>query len=287
MAKPFRSDRGMHLLALPTTFADRKNTQRKNISDMGNGTPAHVLSEAYIQPKAAILVCGPASRTFPVIEALIQQSCKPFVLVGTDRDFQETPLLRLHTEWQQTRVPQHLPAGSGRICLATVESVLEMTDGRLAGWHSHLIVLCLGNGITLSPAVIDQLNCAGDYILLTTSLSRAVTLNEHGFDEEFLLRSMTYILTCSSGGDAKTLLKIFPEYECEKFSNTLDFSAHKDRGRSRNGTSHRGAGLHVGQSRTIETRPVLTQDDLIRLRTDGAWIIYNTELMRIWVAKIC
>ena len=35
----FRSNRGMHLLALPTTHADAENTRRKNIQD--GGTPPH------------------------------------------------------------------------------------------------------------------------------------------------------------------------------------------------------------------------------------------------------
>ena len=55
----FRSNRGMHLLALPTTHADAENTRRKNIQDGGTTTASRLLAQARILPQEA-LVCGPA-----------------------------------------------------------------------------------------------------------------------------------------------------------------------------------------------------------------------------------
>lgn len=78
----FRSNRGMHLLALPTTHADAENTRRKNIQDGGTTTASRLLAQARILPQEA-LVCGPPGRIFPVVESLQQQSSRPFVLIGT------------------------------------------------------------------------------------------------------------------------------------------------------------------------------------------------------------
>ena len=45
----FRSNRGMHLLTLPTTHADAENTRRKNIQDGGTTTASRLrFLECYI-----------------------------------------------------------------------------------------------------------------------------------------------------------------------------------------------------------------------------------------------
>ena len=64
----FRSNRGMHLLALPTTHADAENTRRKNIQDGGTTTASRLLAQARVLPQEA-LVCGSPGRIFPVVEA--------------------------------------------------------------------------------------------------------------------------------------------------------------------------------------------------------------------------
>ena len=78
----FRSNRGMHLLALPTTHADAENTRRKNIQDGGTTTASRLLAQARILPQEA-LVCGPPGRIFPVVEALQRQSSRPSPLAAT------------------------------------------------------------------------------------------------------------------------------------------------------------------------------------------------------------
>ena len=49
----FRSNRGMHLLTLPTTHADAENTRRKNIQDGGTTTASRLLAQARILPQGA------------------------------------------------------------------------------------------------------------------------------------------------------------------------------------------------------------------------------------------
>lgn len=59
----FRSNRGMHLLTLPTTHADAENTRRKNIQDGGTTTASRLLAQARILPQEA-LVCGRRAGSF-------------------------------------------------------------------------------------------------------------------------------------------------------------------------------------------------------------------------------
>lgn len=71
----FRSNRGMHLLTLPTTHADAENTRRKNIQDGGTTTASRLLAQARILPQEA-LVCGPPGRIFPAVESLQRKSSR-------------------------------------------------------------------------------------------------------------------------------------------------------------------------------------------------------------------
>lgn len=174
----FRSNRGMHLLALPTTHADAENTRRKNIQDGGTTTASRLLAQARILPQEA-LVCGPPGRIFPVVESLQRQSSRPFVLIGTARDLTDSPLLRLPTQWQDTVLPDRLPEGSGRITINPGEFGMGMMQ--MADWGgTHTILLCLGQGLSASTELLDALNACGDYVLLCSSLSRRFPAGQAG-----------------------------------------------------------------------------------------------------------
>lgn len=144
----FRSNRGMHLLALPTTHADAENTRRKNIQDGGTTTASRLLAQARILPQEA-LVCGPPGRIFSAVE---------------------------------------------------------------------------------------------------------------------------------------TLLQVLPSYESERVTNSIGFNTHHDRGGMMG--RHGGSGFSFGQNREVVTKPVLSQDDLTGLRNNSEFLVYNQDLMRLWVGKI-
>lgn len=174
----FRSNRGMHLLTLPTTHADAENTRRKNIQDGGTTTASRLLAQARILPQEA-LVFGPPGRIFPVVESLQRKSSRPFVLIGTARDLTDSPLLRLPTQWQDTVLPDRLPEGSGRITINPGEFGMGMMQ--MADWGgTHTILLCLGQGLSASTELLDALNACGDYVLLCSSLSRRFPAGQAG-----------------------------------------------------------------------------------------------------------
>lgn len=280
MAHLFRSNTGMHLLAFPRTHADKENTRRRNIGDTGAASASSALDTAQITPQKT-LVCGPIGRVFSVLDALQRQSTQPFVLIGTKRDFANSPLLRLDTQWEETKLPQRLPEGNGRITLSAEDLTMEIEP--FAEWQDHLIILCLGHGLFINAALMNQLNAAGNYLLITESLSDAL-YRSADFTVETLLSSMRHLVVSSIGSDAETLLKVLPDYECEKVANSFNFSTHRDRGGMMG--CHGGSGLQFGQNREIVTKHLLSEDDLTRLSQESAMILYNARLRKVWVGKI-
>ena len=280
MAHLFRSNTGMHLLAFPRTRSDKENTRRRNIGDTGTASASSALDTAQITPQKTLL-CGPIGRVFSVLDALQRQSTRPFVLIGTKHDFSNSPLLRLDTQWEETKLSQQLPEGNGRITLRAEDLTLETEP--FAEWQDHLIILCLGHGLFVNATLLNQLNAAGNYLLFTESLSDAL-YRSADFTVETLLSSMRHLVVSSIGSDAETLLKVLPDYECEKVTNNFNFSTHRDRGGMMG--CHGGSGLQFGQNREIVTKHLLSEDDLTRLSQESAMILYNARLRKVWVGKI-
>ena len=54
----FRSNRGMHLLTLPTAHADAENTRRKNIQDGGTTTASRPVSYTHLYYNSIIQIVG-------------------------------------------------------------------------------------------------------------------------------------------------------------------------------------------------------------------------------------
>lgn len=67
-------------------------------------------------------------------------------------------------------------------------------------------------------------------------------------------------------------------------TNSIGFNTHHDRGGMMG--RHGGSGFSFGQNREVVTKPVLSQDDLTGLRNNSEFLVYNQDLMRLWVGKI-
>lgn len=288
MASFFRTNTGMRFFALPTTQADNVNASRKGIVDLGIVSPAELLDQTKIFPHGT-LVCGPLGRTYPIIEALTRQSRLPFVMIGAAADFSDTPLCQMDVQWSYSSMPSHLPAGNGRITLDSEE--LQLNYEQISGFTSHLIFLCLGQGLSLTAALLDQLNAAGNYVLISSSpLSCAVSHAGTGnlLTEETLLRTMRCLVISSiiGGGDAQTLLRVLPTFESEQVTNNFDFSTHRENHWTGMMGHHGGTGFRIGQNRSLVTKPILSVDDLICLRSNSQTLVYNQDLLRVWVGVV-
>jgi hypothetical protein len=147
------------------------------------------------------------------------------------------------------------------------------------------VILCLGNGLQMDAELLNLLNGHGQYLLVSEALSRSV---KGSLKVKELLTAMDNILVGSIGTSAKDLLAVLPTYEWEKSTNTTDYSFHRnDAGLLFGGYhAHSGTGFRFSQSRTLETRSIVTEDELRRLQETSAIFVYNARTARAWVARI-
>ena len=284
----YRGSLGMALLRLPVTKKDSVNVRRRAISDTGSMTAAQVIRKTGISSRKPILLCGDANKNLPLLSQLLKMSEKPYVLLGTKIDFGERSCLSdLPTDWDAEKPTQKLPSGSGMITLKPSAQTNVDLKVCLPEWDSHLIVMCLGNGLQLDTELINLLHAQGSYILLTESLFRSVKSAEgNKLTPSELMASMSYLVISSAGSGAKELLSVLPHYEQEKITNTTDLSGHGDSPYQTHRHHHRGLGLRLSQSRTLETKPILTQEQLTDMQNSHITLIYNAETAQTWTAKI-
>jgi len=103
-----------------------------------------------------------------------------------------------------------------------------------------------------------------------------------------LFAEMEYILVTSIGTSAKDLISVLPTYKYEKTTNSVNASLHRHASPFSDGTHipQKGGGLYIGQTRTLETEPILSQDDLIRMQEQSTMLIHNARSSRTWTARI-
>lgn len=281
---------GMALLSLPTTRNNKTNNKRSNITDMESTSAAQIISVTGIYPEEPIIFCGKHNKAIPVIRQLIKKSSRPFVILGTERDLREDSCLRLfNSEWESDTIAPVLPDGNGVMTLTPGAQTNLDLKVCLPEWDSHLIILCVGNGFQVDQELLNLLNGIGHYILLSESLNRSVKSTEGTkMTAQDLLSSMEYIIVSSIGTAGKDLLKVLPDFEYERITNTMDFSLHQDAPNGReSGYHHRnGGGIHFGQARSSESRCILTQEELTKLQDANTMIIHNAQNSHTWVARV-
>lgn len=286
----FSSD-GLPLLSLPVTRAERENRRRRNVIDLGAATASRILGETGIRPDGPLMICGDRNHCVGLLRGLLRRSPLPFVLVGTGPDLEESCLLALEPDWTSAAPTPRLQDGSGALALdMSDEGIYLQLKSCVPQWTDHLVILCLGSGLQVDAQLLDQLNGLNRYIILSQSLHRSIRSTEGTrIGVDVLLDSMDYILVSAIGTAAEELLQTLPAFESVRVTNAADFSTHRNEPRSfaRQRLQDRDCGgLGFTQSRVLETRPVLTQDDLRRLQSSRATLFYNTRTGQTWTAKI-
>ena len=280
---------GMALLSRPIGKGDSANRRRRGVIELGSMSAANMISRTDLRPDAPMLLCGSHGKTFPILRQLVRMAKKPFVLLGTRRDFEDTCLAALPTEWQSEGIERTLPRGSGRIHLKPGAETYLMLKDALPDWDDHLVILCLGNGLQADEELLNLLNGLGEYIIITESLNRSVRHSgENGLEAQRLLASMDYIVVSSTGTAAKELQEMLPTYEREKVTNAIDFSWHRNSPAETFafGHRHRGKGFRIGQTKTQETSAIFTQDDMRIMQDNNVTLIYNARAAHTWVVRI-
>lgn len=287
--KKLFSSSGLKLLSLPIGKNDSVNTARKNIADLEMTTSANMISVTGVKTNSPMLMCGKYNKLYPVLKQMLRMQENPYVLVGTQKDFETTFFDSITTDWRDSQITSNLPEGNGMITVRPGAETVYMMKDAMVNWYDRLVILCLGNGIQVDQELLNILNSLGSYIIVSEALSRSIRGSEGcKMTAEELLASMDYILVSSIGTSAKSLMAVLPSYECEKVTNTTDFSLHRDSPNNAVGNIHHrnGGGLRLGQTRTLESKCIFTQDDLTRMQDTNTMLIYNAKVAHTWVAKI-
>lgn len=280
---------GINLLSLPIGKNDSVNTARKNIADLEMTTSANMISITGVKPTSPMLMCGKYNKLYPVLKQLLRMSEMSYVLVGTQKDFETSFLDKIPTDWRGCQIASNLSEGNGMITVRPGAETVYMMKDAMVNWFDRLVILCLGNGIQVDQELLNILNSLGSYIILSEALGRSIRGSEGcKMTAEELLASMDYILVSSIGTSAKSLMAVLPSYECEKVTNTTDFSLHRDSPNNELGSIHHrnGGGLRLGQAKTTESKCIFTQDDLTRMQDNNTMLIYNAKVAHTWVARI-
>lgn len=280
---------GMKLVGLPITKKDNVNRKKRNVVQLERTTASHILSITSVKANAPLIFCGRQNKALPIIRELVKMTNKPFLLIGTPRDFNDSCLLSLDIEWEEHVPRSHLKEGNGILTVSPgAQTRLELIQS-MSSWDSHFLIMCLGNGLRVDQELLDQMNSLGDYVLLAESLNRCVRGSEgYKLSVEELLRSMDYVLVTSIGSSAKDLLQVLPTYEYEKITNTTDLSLHQDAPQMTSGSYHHrnGGGFRLSQSKTMEEKCIFSQDGITKMQDNGEMIIYNAKTSHTWVAKV-
>lgn len=264
-------------------------TARKNVADLGMTTAAYMISVTGIGVNAPMIMCGRHNKVFPVLKQLLRMQETAYVLVGTQKDLEDSCFANIPIDWRENQAVGNLPQGNGMIILRPGAETVYLMKEAIPYWFDHLVVLCLGNGLQVDANLLNLLNGLGSYIIVTEALGRSIGGSEGcRITAEELLASMDYIVVSAIGTSAKSLMTVLPAYEHEKITITTDLSLHRDSPENTFENIHHrsGGGLRVGQARTQETKCIFTQDELTRMQDNNITLIYNARVAHTWIARI-
>ena len=281
----FPTHNGLRLFRLPELGRERENTRRRNIQDLHNTTAAAALAAAGVSSYGATLFCGGHSAALPFLRQLTKKA-EPYVVLGTPKDLGVNDcLFRLPHDWKNDRLLPTLPDGNGFLTLRPSDQTRIDLTHLLQNWE-HYVILCLGNGLQLDAELLDRLNERGGFVLLTESLNKGVrSADENKLTLKRVLTSMDYLLISSIGQEFQDLVEMLPRYQEERVSNTLDWQSYRNGFNARLG--HRsGKGFRISQTRSLEEKPILRQEDIRTMEAQRRVFLLNTHSCDAYTAAI-
>jgi len=275
---------------------EKVNTKRRGVIDLGYTYPEIIVDKTGIRPDAPLMYCGAQDEAYKIVRELIRKTNKPFLLIGTKRDLERSPLLNLDRHaWCADHPVSHISTGNGIMELSSGsgETFLEL-ERYIHGWGSHLLIICLGNGLQVDAELLNRLDAIGTYILISNALGRSIR-NQEGskLSVRELLSRMDYLFVTSAGNSTRDLSDILPVFQYEKYTDHMDIDFHQDgpvkksrQNMSINIGKRRNAGIVAGQARTLEERKIFMEDELFDLQRRGGILIYKAMGAHVWVAEV-
>lgn len=277
--------KGLSLISAPVTSSDRANNRARGIKDLGCITGAQLLRALGHAGNGPLLFCGSQSSAFPLIRQAALSSEKPFLLVGMERSLRDSCFLSLGPDWTHANAKISPPPGSGCFMLSPgQEAHLELKES-LPGWGDYYVILLPGNGLQLDGNDLDLLNALGSYALVTDQITRCFAVsNETGLPLSRVFESMELIIYKNPDAGVRELVTVLPTIQMVNAVNAMDYSSYRNGLGVAYGTPMRGRGLRLSQSRSVENKPVLEEDQILKALRRGRSVIIEMAKRSVWIA---
>lgn len=281
----FRS-REIGIFSAPITSANRRNMHNHPAVDLGNCTPAQLLSAVGISNNGTVCIVGDPLRGVGLMRALLRRVQKPYLLIGAAGDVLSGAL---KPNWALDAAQPALSTGNGAILFSNpYASYLELCEYIRAWAQDHFLILHLGSGLQIGSEVLNRLASLPQCLILCDSIPQSLRDSDSRTVSPLeFLKKMRYLLVYSIGSTSKDLVELLPTYSYEKVTNTTSLNAYKGRSFFHPLRGYRGHGLTVGQSRTMEyQKHAFEVDDMKNLFDSGRLLAYKSDTDSVFLAYV-
>lgn len=276
------------VVSAPITSSNIRNARNRPVIELGCCTPFQLFSECTLERIGTICVIGNPSRGIGITKALIKRNQKPFLIVGSASD-RQSAFTALEPEWVIDSAKENLPAGNGAILFSKpYSSYLELCESFEEWSQNYFLILHLGGGLQIGPELLNLLSVGEQCMVFCESVPQSIRSSESQTisPKEFLSR-MNYLLVFSAGVVTKDLIELLPTYQYEKVSNTMNINTYRGSSIFHPFHGHRGRGISIGQTRTMEYKKSLFEiDDLQKIFADGTLLLYNARTNSVFLTQL-
>lgn len=273
---------------LPITSRNTKNARKRPIISLGTCTSSQLFSNIGLDYTGTVCVLGNPARGINLAETMIRRSQKPFLLIGPASD-RKSAFSSLNPTWILDEAQQSLPSGNGAILLSKpYSSYLEFCEFFEEWSHDFFIILHLSGGVQAGSEIMNLLGSTEQCLIFSDSVPQSLRNSEsRTITPKEFLSQMSYLIVFSSGVATKDLIELLPTYQYEKASNTMNYNNFKSHSIFNLFHSHKGHGMSLGQTRTMEYKKSLFEmDELQNIFNAGVSLIYSARANNVYLADI-
>lgn len=276
------------VISAPVTFANLRNAKNHPAIYLGRCTPFQMLSNTGISNDGTVCIIGGPSRGLGVAKAMVRRNRKPFLLLGAASG-RDSLYISLGPDWTMDSAQLSLPTGNGAILFSDpYSSYLELCEYIREWSQDYFLILHLGNGLQIGVEVLNRLSSITQCLIICDSIPKSIRESDSRTVTPLeFMKKMDHLLVFASGGSTKDLVELLPTYQYEKISNTANVNAYKGRSILHPFRGHRGHGVSVGQTRTMEfKKSVFEVDDLKKIFNDGYMLAYNSMADSVFLVQV-
>ena len=272
----------------PVTARNSRNSNYRPVYYLGNSTPSQVFSHIRLGESYTACVIGNPARAMGIARAMIRQTTKPFLFIGTKKD-ENSQFSVLQPDWTLNALQPQFPDGNGAVYLSRpTSSYLELCEYFEEWCQDYFIIFHLGGGFRIGHELLNLLGAAEQCLIYCDSVPSSLRSGEaRTLTAKEFLSQMSHLFVFSAGIETKDLIEILPTYQYERVTNTLNINAFNSRPLFRILGSHTGNGVSWGQARTMEYKKSLFEmDELKNIFDDGTTLLYDTKNNSVFLACI-